>query len=76
LLKILPEKFPLKPVSVDHPNLVYITRTPTTVTPGDWMEGGMIGDLGYVIGILDYRAGPGSVIILCLLMMDFLALVD
>jgi hypothetical protein len=35
----------------------------------------MIGDLGYVIGILDYRAGPGSVIILCLVMMDFLALV-
>ena len=35
LLKILPEKFPLRPVSVDHPNLVYINCTPTTVTPGD-----------------------------------------
>jgi hypothetical protein len=30
LLKILPEKFPLRPVSVDHPNLVYINCTPTT----------------------------------------------
>ena len=35
LLKILPEKFPLRPVSVDHPNLVYINCTQTTVTPGD-----------------------------------------
>jgi hypothetical protein len=40
-----------------------------------WMEGGVIGDLGYVIRVLDYRAGPGSVMILLLVMMDFLALV-
>ena len=39
------------------------------------MEGGVIGDHRYVMRILDYRAGPGSVIILLLVMMDFLALV-
>jgi hypothetical protein len=37
------------------------------------MEGGVIGNLGYVIRILDYRAGSGNVIILCLVMMYFLA---
>ena len=40
-----------------------------------WMEGGVIGDLGYVIRILEYIAGPGSVMILLLVMMDVLALV-
>ena len=39
------------------------------------MEYGVNGDLGYVLRILDYRAEPGSVIILLLVMMDFLALV-
>jgi hypothetical protein len=39
------------------------------------MEGGVIGDLRYVIRILEYIAGPGSVIILLLVMMDVLALV-
>ena len=39
------------------------------------MEVGVIGYIGYVIRILDDRAGPGNVIILLLVRMDFLALV-
>ena len=35
------------------------------------MEGGVIGDLGLVIILQDNKAGPGSVTILLLAMMDF-----
>jgi hypothetical protein len=38
------------------------------------MEGGVIGDLGLVISLQDNKAGPGSVTILLLAMMDFLVL--